>query len=209
MTVLSSLALLAGLYLLILASPGPNFFILTQLSLEGRRAEANGVVAGLATASVVWAIVALTGASALLAQGAWLSTAVRLLGAAYLVWYGGRLLRSALAKAPPPAAAPARTAGMSPRHAYRTGLLTGLTNPKGAAWYTSVFAAVFPAHAPGWTYPATVVMIGAISLAWHLGVTRLFASRPLRAGYLRVERGIKGVAGAALIGVGLQRAALR
>ena len=83
----------------------------------------------------------LAGLSALLASHPVLATALRSLGAAYLVWYGFLLLRSALAPlgGPRSLACPAAVLA-SRRAAYRAGLLTGLTNPKAAAFWTSVFA---------------------------------------------------------------------
>lgn len=210
MTYAPALLLLAGLYLLILASPGPNFFILSQLALDGRGREARHVVFGLTTGSVTWAVLALAGLATLLAQYSWLASAVRLLGAVYLMWYGGRLLLAAAAPAPTrKRGVPPCGTGSTPLGAYRTGLLTGLTNPKSAAFWTSVFAAAFPAHAPAWLYLTTVLLIAVMSLAWHLGITLLFASRPLRAAYLRIERAINGIAGGALVGLGLHRMAVR
>jgi len=212
MTYASSLVLFAGLYLLILASPGPNFFILSQLALADRHREARYVVCGLTTGSVIWATLALAGVATLLAQHAWLASVVRLLGAGYLVWYGGRLLLAAASPAP---ASKQDTpqggndgndgAGDTPLGAYRTGLLTGLTNPKGAAFWTGIAAATLPVHAPAWFYLSWLVLIAVLSLAWHLGITFLFASRPLRATYLRLERGVNGVAGGVLVGLGLHR----
>jgi threonine/homoserine/homoserine lactone efflux protein len=206
----SSLLLLAGIYLAVLASPGPNFFILSQMALEGRRAEARWVVLGLTTGSICWVVVSLAGLSALLASHPWAATAVRLLGAAYLLWYGARLLVSAFSSTgvaqavarPLPGAA-------SSRVAYRTGLLTGLTNPKGAAFWTSAFAAVLPPAAPTWFLVATVALVALLSLGWHLGITLVFALPALRQRYLRLERVVNGVAGGALVLLGLQRVAGR
>lgn len=216
MTWLSSLLLLAGVYLLVLASPGPNFFILSQLALTGRHREARRVVYGLTTASVAWAIIALAGVGTVLSHYPTLAVTLRVLGAAYLIWYGARLLISAMrpvarrevAASTLLEAVPAPTQP-SCRPAWRTGLLTGLTNPKGAAFWTSAFAATMPTIAPGW-YPAVVLLlVTALSLAWHLGITWMFASRPLRAAYLRAERAINGTAGAVIIALGLQRLAGR
>src|SRR5574343_476146 len=91
---------------------------------------------GLATGSVVWVVLSLAGLSALLASHALVATAARAFGAAYLVWYGSRLLRAALAEAPRRAAAArALGPGVSRAAAYRTGLVTGLTNPKSAVFW--------------------------------------------------------------------------
>lgn len=208
----SSLLLMAGIYLAALASPGPNFFILSQMALDGRHRLARWVVFGLTTGSVTWVVLTLAGLATLLSQHPWLESGVRLLGAAYLVWYGARLLRAAWAPAPRRSADPVRVAaveGGSLLAAYRTGLFTGLTNPKSAAFWTSAFAAVFPVGAPGWFYPVTVLLVAALSLGWHLGITWIFGSARLRNGYLRIERGVNGVSGGALLALGLHRIVVR
>ena len=206
MTYVSSLLLIAGVYLLVLASPGPNFFILSQMALNGQRKEARYVVLGLTTGSIFWVVLALAGVATLLAQHPLLADGVRLLGAAYLIWYGARLLWSAIKPAVQTADAPMTASGhMAHAVAYRTGLLTGVTNPKGAAFWTSAFAALFPASAPLWFYLATVAMVAGLSLAWHLGITVVFGTQALRNGYRRIERAINGCAGAALIFLGFNR----
>lgn len=86
----SSLLLLAAVYLAVLASPGPNFFILSQLSLDGRQRDARWTVMGLVTGSVVWVMLSMAGLSALLGSHPLVASAVRLLGAVYLIWYGPR-----------------------------------------------------------------------------------------------------------------------
>ncbi|KAF1071596.1 LysE family transporter [Variovorax sp.] len=151
MTQLSPLLLIAGVYLAVLASPGPNFFILSQMALDGRQRESRYVVLGLTTGSIFWVVLSLAGMSTLMAHHPWLASAVRFLGASYLVWYGGSLLWRAVS---PPAKTAAGSARRAPagtrrdaRSAYRAGLLTGITNPKGAAFWTSVFATLVPAQA--------------------------------------------------------------
>lgn len=204
MTYLHSLLLIAGVYLLVLISPGPNFFILSQMAMNGRDKEARQVVLGLTTGSIFWVIVAMAGVATVMAQHPMLATAVRWLGAAYLVWYGLRLLRSVLK----PASAQSEVANgqiVNLALAYRTGLLTGVTNPKGAAFWTSAFAALFPAQPPIWFYLATLTMVAGMSLAWHLGITVIFGTEALRSGYRRIERGINAVAGGALVLLGIQR----
>lgn len=213
MTHLSSLLTLAAVYLAVLASPGPNFFILSQLSLDGRHREAQWTVLGLSTGSVVWVVLTLAGLSALLASHPLVAGAVRSLGAAYLVWYGAMLLRAALAPARRQAAAARGTPPAAPVAsrfaAYRAGLVTGLTNPKGAAFWTSVFATLLPPGVPHWFFAATVLLVAAMSLAWHLGITLVFGLPALRSRYLRFERAVNSVAGAALLLLGLQRVASR
>ncbi len=170
-----------------------------------REATKSSVVLGLTTASIFWVVVVLAGLATLLSQHPWLATGVRLVGAAYLVWYGAGLLWSAMRPAPASTNNAAATAPDSPRASYRTGLLTGMTNPKGAAFWTSAFAALMPVAPPTWFYMATVALVAVLSLTWHWGITAVFGTQTLRNGYLRIERGVNGVAGAALVGMGIQR----
>jgi threonine efflux protein len=213
MTQLSPLLLIAGVYLAVLASPGPNFFILSQMALDGRQRESRYVVLGLTTGSIFWVVLSLAGMSTLMAHHPWLASAVRFLGASYLVWYGGSLLWRAVS---PPAKAATGSARRAPagtrrdaRSAYRAGLLTGITNPKGAAFWTSVFATLVPAQAAGWFYPATILMVAVLSLLWHFGITVVFGAKAIRARYLRVERWVDGVAGGMLVMLGMQRIVAR
>lgn len=207
----SSLVLLAAVYLAVLASPGPNFFILSQLSLDGRQRDARWAVLGLVTGSVLWVVLSMAGLSALLASHSMVATAVRLLGAVYLIWYGAMLLRAALPaavgrrRANPGALAATPSVGA----AYRVGLMTGLTNPKSAVFWTSAFATLLPAASPLWFQAMVVVMVLLLSLGWHLGITLVFGLPALRQRYLRLERAINGVAGGALVLLGVQRMAGR
>lgn len=206
MTYLYSLLILAAVYLAVLASPGPNFFILSQLSLDGRKREAQWTVLGLVTGSLFWVLLSIIGLSALLASHPMVSASVRILGAAYLVWYGLMLLRSAFASGKTRRAelGPAAKT-VSASAAYKVGLMTGMTNPKGAAFWTSAFATLLPNAAPLWFYVAVVVLVTLLSLGWHLGITVVFGLPVLRSRYLRFERVINGIAGGALVLLGTQR----
>lgn len=71
------------------------------------------------------------GLGLLLTQIAWLYEAIKLAGAAYLIYLGGKmLLSSRRSKAAVPAAIPKRGRGS----AVRVGFTVGMTNPKSAAF---------------------------------------------------------------------------
>lgn len=206
MTYLYSLLMLAAVYLAVLASPGPNFFILSQLSLDGRKREAQWTVLGLVTGSLFWVLLSIVGLSALLASHPMVGASVRILGAAYLVWYGLMLLRSAFAsRSAQQVVLNPVAVKVSPSAAYKVGLMTGMTNPKGAAFWTSAFATLLPSAAPLWFHVAVVVLVTLLSLGWHFGITVVFGLPALRSRYLRFERTINGIAGGALVLLGTQR----
>ncbi|SDV49770.1 LysE family translocator [Chitinasiproducens palmae] len=204
---ISTLSLIALTYLAVLASPGPNFFILSQMALEGKAAQARRVVVGLSTGSVFWVTISMAGLATVLARHPHLADVVRIFGAVYLIWYGGRLLKSAFTR-------PRHGDSRKPQSAtferlrggFRVGLLTGVTNPKGAAFWTSAFAALMPAAAPLWFHILTVATIAVMSLGWHLGITLVFGKQRLRDAYLRIQKKVNGAAGSLLISFGLYRA---
>ncbi|WP_219214312.1 LysE family translocator [Variovorax boronicumulans] len=177
---------------------------MSDLALSGRQREARWVVLGLTAGSIFWVIIALTGVSALLDRHPWLSSSMRWAGSAYLIGYGIKLIRASrrprMRETPRPAGDPSVRRG-----AFRSGIVTSVTNPKGAAFWTSAFATLMPPDAPNGFLLATTVLVGILSLAWHLGIVRVFGTRRLRAGYVRIEPLVDRVAGSALVLLGFQR----
>ena len=202
----TSFLLLGSLYLLAAASPGPNFFIISQLALNGRIRQARRVAIGIAVGSTVWAIAAVLGLAAMLGTFEHLSTGLRVAGALYLAWYGVRLLRGA--PAPTPAAhstGPSETAQVR----CRTGVFTSLTNPKSAAFWSSVFASTLPNRAPAWFLVSACCLIAALSASWHLALAAVFARPRLQTAYISVRRPIEAICGSALVALGLLRVVAR
>src|SRR5207244_1645258 len=125
-----------------MASPGPNFLLVTQRALGGARRDALTVAAGIATGAFFLSSAAAFGLSALLADAAPLYSALRLAASAYLVFLGLRIWRQATK---PLSASPRAPA--SSWASYRAGLLTNLTNPKATVFFGAVFTSVIPQHA--------------------------------------------------------------
>ena len=190
-------------------TPGLDTALVLRAALaQGRReaaATAGGIVAGL----LVWGAAAAVGVSALLTASTVAFDVLRYAGAAYLVWFGARLLLRAARPRPQdalPGTAPARTAW----RAARVGLLTNLLNPKVGVFYV----ALLPQFLPTGSDPLAVGLLlagvhGAISLLWFAllillaGVLGRWLRRP------RTTRAIDGVTGATLIGFGVRLAFTR
>jgi threonine/homoserine/homoserine lactone efflux protein len=209
----SILLQIAVIYLVAAASPGPNFFMVTQLSLAGRRTLGAASALGVCTASMLWVTLAMLGLAAILQRLEWLYTGVRIAGALYLVYFGLKLLRSSVRALPAasvvPEAAPIARDRRAWLRAYRSGFVTCATNPKSCAFWTSVFAAMFPAHPPLWFYGAVFATIGSLSASWYCGVAFMFATERTQRGYRVLRRPIDGFCGAALVGLGAKLVAER
>ncbi|WP_241025576.1 LysE family transporter, partial [Burkholderia sp. Ac-20384] len=72
MTYLPILLQIAVVYLVAAITPGPNFFMISQLSLAGRRSLGAASALGVGTASIAWATLAMLGLAAVLHQVEWM-----------------------------------------------------------------------------------------------------------------------------------------
>lgn len=203
MTYIPQLAAVAGVMLLACISPGPDLIAVTSHALAKRRA---GLFAatGIATSHALWAVLAIFGLGLILAKLAWLYEAIRITGAVYLLYLGGKTLAGL--RRPVKQAEVNAQLVQSDRQAYRRGLFVGLTNPKGAAFFGSLFVTVLPAHAPMWVHGATLAIVTTVSLSWFIAMAFLFSTNRVQVGYTRLRRPIDAVLGTVLLGLGTKLA---
>src|SRR3712207_2851283 len=110
-------------------TPGLDTALVLRAALTRRRREAVATAAGIVAGLFVWGAAAAVGISALLTASDLAYDVLRYAGAAYLVWFGIRLLVRASRRGPA-AGHPEDTDGRSPWRAARLGLTTNLLNPK-------------------------------------------------------------------------------
>jgi RhtB (resistance to homoserine/threonine) family protein len=192
-----------ALSILLIVIPGPDTAVVTKNALAGGGRTGITAALGVATGLAVWTLAAALGIAALLRASEPAFLALKLAGAAYLVWIGIGLLRR------PGAAATGALAGPRPRRrrALRQGLLTDLGNPKIAVFFTSFL----PQFVRGGGSPfASLVLLGAlfalITLLW-LGLYALAIGRGsqlLRRP--RVQRALDRFTGAVFVGFGVRLA---
>lgn len=112
-------------------TPGPDTaYILGRSIAQGRRAGVASAL-GIGVGSIFHTSAAAFGLSAFLATSAWAFSAVKLAGAAYLIFLG---LRALLQREHGPRM-PAELKQNDPVAAFRQGILTNLLNPKVALFF--------------------------------------------------------------------------
>src|SRR5215208_8049011 len=92
---LTQLALYCAAALLLAVTPGPGIFYVAARALSGGRAEGVASSVGTGLGGMVHVLAGSLGVSAIVLATAELFTALKLIGAAYLVWIGFRTIRSA------------------------------------------------------------------------------------------------------------------
>ncbi len=202
MEFLASLLALSGMHLLMAMLPGPNTVVVTWLSATTSRRDGLRAAAGITIASLAWVVLSLGGFGTILLEAGWLYRTLRLIGAAYLIYIGIRML---LAGWRPPTATPtAIHPTFAGRRPFTAGLLTTLSNPKSAVFWTSAFLVAVPSNAPAWFYGAVVAIIAMQSLLWYGAVAFLFSAGFARQHYLRLTRWLDLLAGGVMVALGLR-----
>lgn len=188
---------IAGVLLLAVISPGPNFAIVTSTAMRGSRRAGILASLGLVAAAAAWAALALAGIGIVLTQVPWIYEGVRIVGALYLVWLGVRMFLGV--RQPMPSA---DVSGIDGAVAFRNAFLVGMTNPKAIAFYGSIFSVMVPAHAPAWFYLAVVAIDAGISGSWYCGMALAFSHDVVRRAFTRTKTAVEATMGVVLIGLG-------
>lgn len=191
-----------AIHLAAVISPGPNFLIVTQLSIRDSRYSGLFSAWGVVLASVIWSSAALVGVSVLFETATWLYVALKLLGGAYLVYLGVQGWRNSnkpvisnveeLARPP------------SKWRAFRMGFITNLTNPKAVIFFGSIFAALLAPSLPAWVRGAAVGIVFFNALCWYMLVAVVFSTRKVQHVYAQAKRHIDRAVGGFLALLGLR-----
>lgn len=196
MSLWATLVQLSILHILMAMIPGPNTVVVSYVSARLSRRAGMMAVGGVVLGSAIWVTLSMFGVGVLLLEAGFVYRALRWLGAAYLIYVGIRMLMAGLrpmnAQRPPQAA----------RTPLLAGLLTTLSNPKSAVFWTSVFVLVVPAHAPVWFYAAVVALIVVQSFSWYAFVALVLSTEFSRRHYQRFAQWLDRLAGVIMIGLG-------
>lgn len=180
-------------------SPGPNFVAVTHRAISSSRSEAVAMVLGIAMVNTLWAAMALFGLSFLVTSLPWLFWSIKLMGAAYLVWFGIQLLKRS---AHPPKPRELLASPSSFPSALRDGIATNLANPKSMAFYASVFSGAVPADPSTETLLAMMVMVGVLAVLWYGSVALVLSADRMAHLYRQGKSGVERTCGLFLILLG-------
>jgi threonine/homoserine/homoserine lactone efflux protein len=201
-----------GVAAVVIMTPGPDTALTIRSTLLGGRAGGMFAALGVVTGQAIWTLAASAGIAALIVASEPAFVAVKLAGAAYLVFLGAQTVAGALRsrghegdeRTPPGRRA------LHPSLAYRQGVLSDLGNPKMAAFFTSLLPQFAPADGGAFF---TLLGLGLLFCAMTFAWLCVYAVAIARAsGLLRrpaVRRALDAVMGTVLIALGLRLAAER
>jgi threonine/homoserine/homoserine lactone efflux protein len=195
--------------IIVIVTPGPDTALTIRNTLLGNRRAGVFTALGVVSGQATWALATSAGIAALLVASEPAFTAVKLLGAAYLVFLGSQALFAALRRRPRRGIEGPRRR-LPPRVAFRQGVISNLGNPKMAAF----FPALLPQFAPAGEAAFPVLLaLGLLFCTLTLVWLTAYAVAVARAGdFLRrpsVRRAMEALTGAVLVALGLRLATER
>lgn len=190
----------------LLAIPGPTVIVVASYALAKGRSSAWATVPGVTLGDFTAMTVSVLGAGAILAASATLFTALKLLGAAYLVWLGIQLWRAD----PSPEAMTGTTAAPQRRRMFWNAYIVTALNPKSIVFFIAfVPQFVDPTRPLALQFiilETTFLFLAAVNVAvWALLIERV-RGRFQRPSTLRA---VNRIGGSFLIGAGLLTAVTR
>ena len=189
-------------------TPGPDtLYIVGRSTAQGLR---GGVLAalGIGAGALVHVSAAALGLSAIFAASATAFTVVKLIGAAYLLYVGVGLIRSAR---DPARAAASESRALSMHEVFFQGFLTNVLNPKVALFFLAFLPQFVASDAP--SKPLAFLLLGSIfdfnGTLWNLFVAWSTAHLSKLAPSAAFKNWFNRCVGALFIGVGIRLALAR
>jgi threonine/homoserine/homoserine lactone efflux protein len=187
-----------GVAAVVIVTPGQDTALTIRNTLFGGRRSGIFTACGVSTGQAVWAVATSAGVAALLRASEPAFTAVKLAGAAYLIWLGLQTIFHRTTEAPAPHRG--RTT------AFRQGLVSNLGNPKMAIFFPSLLPQ-FASPPTFGTLLALGLVFSSMTLAWLTGYAVAVAKAGDFLRRARIRRALDRVTGAVLIALGLRLAA--
>jgi threonine/homoserine/homoserine lactone efflux protein len=197
---------------LVIVTPGQDTALTIRNTLLGGRPAGLFTAVGVSAGQAVWTIATSAGLAALLLASEPAFVAVKLAGAAFLVYLGAQALLAAVRGGPEATHGAERRSDrpLRPATALRQGFLSNLGNPKMAVFFTSLLPQFVPEAGPAFpVLLALGIVFCALTLAW-LGA---YAFAVGKAGHVlrrpRVRRALDAITGTVLVALGLRLATER
>ena len=199
---LIAFALAAGLLTI---TPGlDTALVLRTAAVEGPRRAAAAAL-GIVLGCLMWGVIASVGLGALLAASQLAYNGLRIAGAIYLFYMGGKMLLNAIRGHGYEAQAASEVSAPQKRQQswLLRGMLTNMLNPKVGVFYVTFLPQFVPADVNTTLFSMLLASIHAAEgIAWF--VVLIAATRPLSRWLAKpsIKRGLDGASGTVLMGFG-------
>lgn len=202
---LAQFFLVAGIHLLAVMSPGPDFALVLRNALIYSRRTGVLTAVGLGLGILVHVTYATLGVALVISQSIVLFNTIKLIGAGYLIYLGVKafLYKPSIATDQPGNESVVSRTEPTMWDAIRSGFLTNVLNPKATLFFLALFTQVISPQ----TGVGIKILYGAemslVTFTWFALVATLLTQRPVRAAFGRVQHRLEQIFGVILVGLGI------
>ena len=194
---------IALIHLVAVASPGPDFLIITRNSLTYSRRTGIWTACGLGLGILLHVTYSLLGIGLLISKSILLFNLIKYLGAAYLIYIGWGALTHKAIKSHKQTITKA-SKDLSPLQALRIGFLTNALNPKATLFFLALFTQVISPTTPLLVQIGYGAYMSLATFIWFTGIASLLSLSTIRRQFMRIQSGAERVMGGMLILLGLK-----
>ena len=188
------------LHLFAVASPGPDFLLVTRQSLRFSRTVAIWASAGIATGIIFHSFIAITGVSLLISSNPDLFNWLKMIAAVYIAYLG---CLSLFAK-PNPLNNENREHNENYLGSYVLGLITNILNPKAILFFITLFTVVVNESTTTILLLFYGLYMSITTFIWFTGISYIFSNQVLTKKYENFIPVFEKVIGIILIIIAIQ-----
>lgn len=187
---------IAVAHLFAVASPGPDFAIVTRQCMSGGTRAGVWTSLGVSSAILLHVTYCILGVALLLAQSTTLFNSMKYLAAAYLVYLGVQSIRGSFRQTNAALYTRGEVA-ISPSKAFAVGFLTNGLNPKATLFFLALFTVVIDSNTPSSIQILYGLYLAIATFLWFSMLSKILGRPNVRAFIIKtgnwVERGMGGI----------------
>ena len=190
---------IAIFWIIAVITPGPNFIITLNTSIQYGRTKALYTVGGIVLGTAIWVSSGLLGINVLFILAPWLYKSIKIIGAAYLIYLG---MSKIFTKNP------SRTMdgvkNVSNMGHFRRGMMVNLSNPKTAIFVSSLFVTTVPKQMGAKFSFICILTLIFISFIWYSFIAVVFSNKRIRYEFDKWKSALDKISGVLFILLGFK-----
>ena len=194
---------IAVAHLFAVASPGPDFAIVTRQCMSGGTRAGVWTSLGVSSAILLHVTYCILGVALLLAQSTTLFNSMKYLAAAYLVYLGVQSIRGSFRQTNTALYTRGEVA-ISPSKAFAIGFLTNGLNPKATLFFLALFTVVIDSNTPSSIQALYGLYLAIATFLWFSMLSKILGRPNVRALIIKTRNWVERGMGAILILLALQ-----
>ena len=197
---------IAGIHLLAVMSPGPDFAMILRNSFVYSRKTAVYTALGLGLGIMVHVAYSLVGLGLIISRSIILFNVIKILGALYLLYIGYMSIRAKpqVTSEESSIAAEETAQDIGKWKAIRLGFLTNILNPKATLFFLSIFSLAISPSTPMFIKILYGIEMSLATFMWFAGIAFFLSQNRIRVKFKKIQHWIERVMGGLLVALGIK-----